>query len=213
MSSLWLTFYELAGIRTATIHQLHRKYGPVVRVGPNEVSFSGASVINEIYTQKTIFLKAPHYDTMSPKPAGIFSLRDKTAHSQRRSLLSHAFSQQNIDNCLPLIDEKVQLLVDLIKKHQNEPFDIFMRFRFLALDIVGELFLGQSFGALAADKVPQFLHDADAFFLLSGIETHLLPIYRLLWIVPLASVRHWLGVSERITQVRRSQFKFQIFLT
>lgn len=201
VSSLWLTVHELAGIRTSYIHKLHLKYGPVVRVGPNEISFSDSSVVNQIYTQQTIFLKAPHYETMSVKPLGIFSLRDKAAHSQRRSLLSHAFSQQSIDNCSPLIDASIANLVDLIGKHLDEPFDVWMRFRFLALDIVGELFLGRSFGALENDHVPRFLEDADTHFLLSGIETHLSLVYRILCAVPLPALRNWLGARERIAQV------------
>lgn len=178
----------------------------MVRVGPNEVSFSGSSVVKEIYTQQTVFLKAPHYETMSVKPLGIFSLRDKTAHSQRRSLLSHAFSQQSIDNCSPLIDARIKSLVNLIEKHLDEPFDVWMRFRFLALDIVGELFLGRSFGALENDHVPQFLEDGDTHFLLSGIETHLPLVYQVLCAIPLPALRNWLGARERIAQVSWPRF-------
>jgi hypothetical protein len=81
----WLVVADLAGKRTETIHQLHRKYGPVVRVGPKEVSFADES-INAIYSQQTQFMKAKQYELMSLQPLGIFSLNKKSEHAQRRAL-------------------------------------------------------------------------------------------------------------------------------
>ena len=40
---------EFAGKRREYIHELHRKYGPVVRLGPNEVSFTSLEAMKEIY--------------------------------------------------------------------------------------------------------------------------------------------------------------------
>jgi hypothetical protein len=36
------------GQRTRTIHALHKKYGPVVRIGPNEVYFNSVSALRTI---------------------------------------------------------------------------------------------------------------------------------------------------------------------
>jgi cytochrome P450 len=95
----------LAGLRTKTIHDLHKKYGGVVRIGPDEVSFTDVGAINEILGLTSPFMKAPIYDSMSVKPPGIFSLRDKEQHRERRRLLSHAFSQSNLYKAEPLITE------------------------------------------------------------------------------------------------------------
>ena len=202
LTGFWLVFIDLGGKRTTTIHKLHQKYGQTVRIGPNEVSFSDPSAFSQIYAQQTVFMKAPAYNHMSVKPLGIFALQDKAAHAQRRSLLSHAFSQQSLENCLPLIREKIDLLLRTVERNKGKPLDMFLRFRLLALDIVGELFLGQSFGALEADETPQFLHDGDRTFLQLGIAGNLPWIDALLRIMPVSKIQEFLGSSERIAQVR-----------
>jgi|SRR6478735_2483079 len=48
-TSLVLKWHELNANRTMYIHELHKRYGPVVRVAPNEVSFTSIDALKEIY--------------------------------------------------------------------------------------------------------------------------------------------------------------------
>ena len=48
-TSAWLKWNELRANRTLYIHKLHQQYGPVVRIAPNEVSFTSESALKEIY--------------------------------------------------------------------------------------------------------------------------------------------------------------------
>ena len=48
-TSLWLKWKEMSALRTVYIHSLHEEYGPVVRVAPNEVSFTSWAAVKEIY--------------------------------------------------------------------------------------------------------------------------------------------------------------------
>lgn len=138
LTGKWLVFVDLAGDRTSTINRLHQRYGSAVCVGPNEVSFAAIDVVKEIYGQQTVYMKAPIYDTFSLKPLGIFSLRDRQAHSQRRRLLSHAFSQSNLNGCEPLLVDHLDKLFVNVFKRIGQPLDMFAMFRMLALDIVGK---------------------------------------------------------------------------
>jgi hypothetical protein len=45
----WLMYKEFTSQRREYIHELHKKYGPVVRVGPNEVCFISVAAVKEIY--------------------------------------------------------------------------------------------------------------------------------------------------------------------
>ena len=137
LTQKWLICVDFAGKRTTTIHRLHQKYGPVVRIGPEEVSFANVETIKDLYGQRTAFAKAPIYDTFSLPPMGIFSLRDRVEHSQRRKLLSHAFSQSNLYETEPLILVHVQKLVARVQNSVGEPFDILAWFRMFSLDVVG----------------------------------------------------------------------------
>jgi hypothetical protein len=49
-SELYLVIQEFTGKRREYIHELHKRCGAVVRLGPNEVSFTSLEAMKEIYT-------------------------------------------------------------------------------------------------------------------------------------------------------------------
>lgn len=48
-TSAVLRWHELRCGRTRYVHTLHERYGPVVRLAPDEVSFASAAAVKEIY--------------------------------------------------------------------------------------------------------------------------------------------------------------------
>ena len=48
-TTLALKYHEFTRRRRTWIHSLHQQYGPVVRLAPNEVSFSNLEGMKEIY--------------------------------------------------------------------------------------------------------------------------------------------------------------------
>jgi hypothetical protein len=56
----WLIFVDLAGHRTTTLYRLHQRYGSMIRIGPNEVSYSNQDIIKEIYSQQTVLHESCH---------------------------------------------------------------------------------------------------------------------------------------------------------
>lgn len=50
ISRLWSRIGNFHGRKSERIHEAHVKYGPVVRVGPNEISFADPAAVQEIYT-------------------------------------------------------------------------------------------------------------------------------------------------------------------
>ena len=49
LCSLVIKYHEFTSARRVYVHRLHQEYGPVVRLAPNEVSFSGLEAVKEIY--------------------------------------------------------------------------------------------------------------------------------------------------------------------
>lgn len=45
-----LKWHEFHANRTRYVHQLHKTYGPIVRIGPNEVSYASVEGVKEIYS-------------------------------------------------------------------------------------------------------------------------------------------------------------------
>ncbi|KAL6245652.1 hypothetical protein RBB50_007651 [Rhinocladiella similis] len=207
LTPLWLRFVDISGNRTSTIHRLHQKYGSTVLIGPDEISVSDIANVKDLYGQQTNFVKAPVYTSMSMPPLGIFSMRDKALHSQRRRLLSHAFSQSNLQDCEPLIHEQIQKLLKTLQQCLNQPIDMLNWFRLAAFDVVGELFLGQSFGGLESGVTPQFLSDIELFFVLADLQWNNPWLASLLSYVPLASVRHFMGAMQRLADYGAAAFQ------
>ncbi len=49
LSDAWLIAVTFSGRRAYIIHALHQRYGPVVRIAPNELSFASAAAAHDIY--------------------------------------------------------------------------------------------------------------------------------------------------------------------
>lgn len=81
---------------------LHAKYGEVVRVAPNELSYSNAGAWKEIYAHKPQFPRDPYF---IPDPPGGFpgmvSSNNETNARMRKTLV-HAFSEKALREQEPL---------------------------------------------------------------------------------------------------------------
>jgi hypothetical protein len=62
MTKWYQIYIDFTKKRTLYIHSLHQKYGPVVRIGPNELSFTGEEPMKVIYGAGTSFYKPNFYD-------------------------------------------------------------------------------------------------------------------------------------------------------
>jgi hypothetical protein len=69
---------------------LHKKYGSIVRIGPQELSVLDSSVVGAIYGPSSQCTRAPWYGRFVKTTQGaseklsVFSIRDPAAHSERR---------------------------------------------------------------------------------------------------------------------------------
>ncbi|KAH6663935.1 cytochrome P450 [Plectosphaerella plurivora] len=97
-TSLSLRQQEFSANRTSYIHSLHQKYGPVVRIAPNEVSFASYEAVKEIYgSLGSGYDKSPFYDlfTVFGKRT-MFSTLDKGNHAKRKRLLADRYANSNV---------------------------------------------------------------------------------------------------------------------
>jgi hypothetical protein len=61
ISRWWIRWVDFGGHRAATLDALHRKYGQVVRIAPNELTFTGTEAMQKIYGAGTTFSKPHHF--------------------------------------------------------------------------------------------------------------------------------------------------------
>jgi len=62
MTKWWMIWTDYSKKRTITIHEMHKKYGPIIRIAPNELAFTGEEPMKVIYGAGTPFSKPAFYD-------------------------------------------------------------------------------------------------------------------------------------------------------
>ncbi|TFY69584.1 hypothetical protein EVG20_g3094 [Dentipellis fragilis] len=169
-SDLWLGWVAAHGNRSVTVHELHKKYGPYVRIAPGHLSVADPASLQEIYAHGNGAIKSEFYEAFVSIQPGLFNIRDRVAHSRKRKIVSHIFSQKSVLDFEPHVREYVKMLLqqwdrlhDLALKGESGSegegwtgrdgklwLDCLPWFNYLAFDIIGDLAFGTPFGMLTA---------------------------------------------------------------
>ena len=150
--------------------------GKAVRVSPNEVSFSSARSLKDIYGAvpgTPTFTKSEFYNVVSAgfESTSIGSERDPQVHSRmKRSLLS-AFSAKSLREQEGIVQGCIDsFLVAIGGKGQMEGgIDMTKWFEILAFDITGEMSFGESFGCIEQGMLPRLVSESEGILLISWI--------------------------------------------
>lgn len=112
----------------------------------------------------------------------------------KRRMVSHGFSMHSLQSFEPLVDATLELFMTRMDEfaRTGEPFDIYFWFELFTMDVLGELALGSSFGAVEAGRQADYsrlVEQSQRFANYSG----LLPFgkwnVKVLSLVPLPSIR------------------------
>ncbi|KAJ3543133.1 hypothetical protein NM208_g3730 [Fusarium decemcellulare] len=173
LTKWWDVYHTIKRDKFKVVHELHRKHGPVVRVGPNHVSFSSPTTFRQVYVKEcSTFLKEHEFYSniqpgIGPKYSGLFNFTNhQQALNERKSLqnkLSPSALRQYEQRFLPIVDR----LIDVIKSKGE--LDLFAYFKFLMLDAIGDLAFDQSFHQLEAGEEHQYVIDFNNAFTLIGL--------------------------------------------
>jgi cytochrome P450 len=150
----------LRGRNHIDIGALHAQYGPTVRIGPNEVTFSTAQAFRDIYLLRPggrLFTKPRSH---SPLPInGVDSMAsavDEDIHARQKKVFSAAFAPRALKEQEGLIQAYVNTMIGKLKGEiQQSPtqdgiakVDICKWTNYTTFDILGDLIFGESFGCL-----------------------------------------------------------------
>ncbi|KUJ21564.1 putative cytochrome P450 monooxygenase [Mollisia scopiformis] len=145
--------YNLArGRLPYRIAELHDKYGPVVRVAPNDLSFITAEAWNDIYGKpvgRPQLAKDPVAFLRNPNDyADLLFEPDPTEHGRMRRNFSHAFSEKSLRDQEPIIGSNIEKMVTRIREVCKDPIDITAWLNYVTFDIIGDLTFGDNFQCL-----------------------------------------------------------------
>ena len=137
-TSLFLKYKEFARKRRIYIHELHQRYGPVVRLGPNEISFATADAVKEIYQSGgSGYDRTELYDLFKQFGARtLFSTPQKAGHSQRKRILADKYANTNImrSEHLEGLKDRAQAFLQNCYSAPEGEVDIYVQLHSFALD-------------------------------------------------------------------------------
>ncbi|KAH9831386.1 cytochrome P450 [Rhodofomes roseus] len=157
---LVLMYHEFTRTRKQWIHELHLRYGPVVRIAPDEVSFASWDAVKEVYAsegsgyEKTGFYKLfDNYSTMC-----MFSAITKGPHGERKKIFSDRYAKSYImqPETVSGIEDRAGEFVIACTENLGKAVDVYVFLHCYALDcITYHLFdpLGTHTLTDAADRV------------------------------------------------------------
>jgi benzoate 4-monooxygenase len=160
VSRLWARIGNFYGRKSERIHAAHERYGPVVRVGPNEVSFSSPDAVHEIYMSGSFVKEETFYRAKRMFHENhLFAFRDPEAHRQRRKMLSRGFSQAAMLDFEASLSTKIQTLLSqwASRTGDGSPIDIYPWCHWLGFDTVYHLMFDEDPGSLNAGQAHEVM--------------------------------------------------------
>lgn len=150
----------LSGDAHRRLLSLHRRYGPVVRVAPNELSYNHPDAWKDIMGRR----RTPNGE--NGRDPAFFSkdilhsiiAADKENHSRIRHNLARSFSPQALRDQQPIIQHYVDMLISRLRQqcdNGRRAINLVRWLNYTTFDIVGDLAFGEPFHCLeASDYVP-----------------------------------------------------------
>ncbi|KAL8670824.1 MAG: hypothetical protein Q9168_004660 [Polycauliona sp. 1 TL-2023] len=132
------------------IGELHKQYGPIVRISPDELHVNDPSFHTTLYSHTGRWNKYAFAFQPFQRPYSAFGTIDHDLHRRRRAPLSPLYTKDKIHEKESLLREQVLRLKGRIEQSvaSGEVLNIGMAFAALSMDISTSYFTGQSMGNL-----------------------------------------------------------------
>ena len=154
--------------RAQHIHiDLHKKYGPLVRIGPNVVSVGDPAEIQQIYGLTGSYIKSGFYPALQPHAKGaampgLFNTQDENLHRVLKKPIAGIYSMSNLVSFEPYVDSTMSVFFNELDKRFAETggiCDIDVWLQRFAFDVIGEITFSRRLGFLeGAQDVDGIMH-------------------------------------------------------
>jgi len=203
-TNIVLRFQTMRRRRIFYTDDLHKRYGDVVRIAPDEVAIADIAAVAKIHKTGGGFLKSDFYHKIAPTDEhGLFSLIDPHAHSARRKLFARPFSNSSLQtNWEAEIRRKVELAVEKIKQDAlsvANGADVLKWWTLLATDVIGHLSFGESFNMLELGKQTAYIDALQAALIGVILRVEMPLAYSLLSFIPNKRIRQITTANNVIT--------------
>lgn len=120
---------------------LFEKYGPVVRIAPNELAYASGDAWKDILGHnprgEEVGKFTPFYRPSDKMPQDLISA-DRELHGKLRRQLAHGFSDRSMRKQEPIIKSYIDLLMQRLRENSDggkQPLDMCMWYNFTTFDV------------------------------------------------------------------------------
>lgn len=148
---LW-KLLSTATTRTHLDHiALHRRYGPIVRIAPNEVSLSSPEAARTVLSAGKRFHKTDFYAVFPPpENPDIFTEVREEVHARKKKVANVPYSMAAMQRLGPFIDDTIDMFAGRLERFAagSGRVDLGDWLHYFAFDVLGEVAFGRKFGFL-----------------------------------------------------------------
>ncbi|POR31153.1 Cytochrome P450 oxidoreductase [Tolypocladium paradoxum] len=120
ITNLMFVREAMRGFRTKTLYEMHKTH-PIIRIGPNSLSYGSIKAIKDIYGHGTKCLKGEFYETLAGTHFHLADVVDKAEHSRKRKALSAAYALKNLENWEHKVADKAERFIRAADAYCTEP--------------------------------------------------------------------------------------------
>lgn len=205
---------------------LHKKYGPIVRIAPDEVSLSSPEAARTLLSAGKRLHKTKFYGVFPPpENPDIFTECREDIHAQKKKVANVPYSMASMQQLSPFIDDTIELLTQKMRAaasgqtggpimdySKGPVVDLGKWLHWFAFDVLGEVAFSRSFGFLEQGRdVEGAIHTIDESQRYNGIVgqvpflDHFLRRNPLWKLIPMLDSRNALVTRMALDEVGRRQ--------
>ncbi|CAG8974551.1 hypothetical protein HYALB_00005824 [Hymenoscyphus albidus] len=159
---LYEAYYDVIkqGQYTFKIQELHKTYGPIIRISPHELHIDDPEYYEELMSRNSPRDKYKYYVDQFGIPGASFSTINHRMHRLRRAPMNPLFSKQSIFQLEPMVQRLVEKLCSRIDefKKSGQPMPMRLAYQALTTDVVTAYALNKSWHHLdSPDFSPEWV--------------------------------------------------------
>ncbi|KAJ5094795.1 hypothetical protein N7456_010656 [Penicillium angulare] len=163
LTDVWQVKEWLTGKQPYHLTELHAKYGPIVRYGPDKLSVTCKDAVQTVYVRgHKIMPKTEYYEAFGqPNDPNLFNQRNQESHAIRRRIMLKAFAPQIVETYEPILDLHLQRMIEIINGYcrDGRVFDLKQTIYHFLCDGMCDLLYGESPGIQQGSPVASLPDD------------------------------------------------------
>lgn len=152
ITKLYQSYYN--GRYYLQIEKLHQRYGPIVRITPDEVHLANPENYDKIYCVGTKYWKSPIFYNALCVPSSSFGTPPNDVHRIKRGALNPMFQRQKVLALESIVQEKADKLCRRMQAgiDSDEPVDL-RAFRAVSVDVISDFAFDNCYNFLDKDDI------------------------------------------------------------